>query len=879
MAPKNALLRNYWHIVISFIMLGLTYCATGQEPVAGSIEYFNTKVEPLLKAACYECHSHTSGESSGKLMVDSLQALIDGGTRGPAIVAGKPLDSLLVKAISYADTDLQMPPAGALPDEQQQILKVWIAAGAIAPRSANTLSKPQKLSEDIAKSHWAYQIPKASTRAIDLDGTSPHQAIDAIVVAKLAENGLKLSAAADRATLLRRLHYDLTGLPATFVAIEEFVRDPRSDQEVIDAKINQLLASPQFGERWARHWMDVARYADTKGYVFQEDRQYPEAYRYRDWLIDAFNSDMPYGDFIRKQLAADLEPREPEKDLPALGFLTLGRRFLNNKHDIIDDRLDVVSRGLMGMTLACSRCHDHKYDPISQADYYGLYGVFLNTDEPGGVPFAHRLTDTAENRKSHILLRGSPGNRGDEVERRFVKFLSSSPDKLSETGSGRTQLAARIVDAQNPLTARVFVNRVWMRMMGTSITESPSDFGTRCPPPQLQELLDQMAVDFIKYGWSVKQLIRSIAQSRVYQQQSLNREDAVKVDPANGLYWRANRRRRDFESLRDSLLAVANQLDLTLYGKAEKIHERPFSRRRTLYAHLDRQNLPSMFRSFDMASPDSHSPVRPYTSVPQQGLYLLNSDFVCELALDLGAQAQARAGSDQTAAAISELVAKTLGRLPTSDELVSFSNYISVDAVQTPAFSERWICGYGEFDATAQKINSFNRLPTFTGDTWRGEQGPPDPRLGWCLLNREGGHPGMNPSAAAIRRWIAPRTGKLKITGTLKHESDQGDGVRASIVVNEHVGIGQWTASKNQAKTDPDLMLVQAGHKIDFVTDCIGNQDNDGFKWRIRLKYLDGAEEAFDSNKELPEPINSPLNSWQQLAQALLASNEFAFVD
>ena len=181
---------------------------------------------------------------------------------------------------------------------------------------------------------------------------------------------------------------------------------------LIRETVDQLLASPHFGERWARYWMDLARYADTKGYVFQESREYPEAFRYRDWLITAFNEDLPYTAFIQKQLAADLVPKAAPADLPALGFLTLGRRFLNNKNDIIDDRLDVVSRGLMGMTLACARCHDHKYDPVTQADYYALYGVFLNTEEPGGEPFAHRMVDTKEDRKSFILVRGSPGNRG-----------------------------------------------------------------------------------------------------------------------------------------------------------------------------------------------------------------------------------------------------------------------------------------------------------------------------------------------------------------------------------------------------------------------------------------------------------------------------------
>jgi Protein of unknown function (DUF1549)/Protein of unknown function (DUF1553)/Planctomycete cytochrome C len=624
------------------LVAGICSTLRSADPPADSIEFYQQKVEPLLKSACYECHSHAAGEASGKLMVDSLAALTDGGTRGAAIQAGKPELSLILNAVSYADAELQMPPDGQLPAEQIEVLRTWIAAGAIAPKSESPAATSQKMSpEQIAASHWAYQFPKSFPVAEVPAASGPSRSIiDTIVQAKLTTVGLQVSLQADRATLLRRLHFDLTGLPPSAEEIESFSSDPVGDDEVIAATVDRLLMSPHFGERWARYWMDVSRYADTKGYVFTEDRQYPEAYRYRDWLVEAFNSDMPYSEFVRKQLAADIDPTATEKDLPALGFLTLGRRFLNNKQDIIDDRLDVVSRGLMGMTLACARCHDHKYDPVSQADYYALYGVFLNTDEPGGEPFPHRLVDSKEDRKSHILLRGNPGSRGDEVPRRFVSFLSPNAAAFDAVGSGRAQLAARIVDPQNPLTARVIANRIWMRLMGASLVESPSDFGTRCPAPVQQALLDQLAVDLIRGGWSVKRLVRAITLSSVYQQRSLHRDDAAEVDPTNALYWRANRRRRDFESLRDSLLSVTGQLDTAVYGKSEKITERPFPHRRSVYAYIDRQNLPNLFRSFDFASPDTHNPARPYTSVPQQSLFLLNSDLVAELATERSERCQ-----------------------------------------------------------------------------------------------------------------------------------------------------------------------------------------------------------------------------------------------
>ncbi len=675
-------------VVAALFSLRCAVAAADESPAANTLEYYQSKVEPILKAACYECHSHASGEASGRLMVDSRRGLLEGGTRGPSIVVGSPAASLLIKAIGYSDPDLQMPPAGPLPSEQQQILSAWIAAGAVAPESSSPMPTGKVTVQD-PRTHWAYQplpmnTPPSSTNSSASLTEVSESSIDRILQKQLAARDLTMSPRADRATVLRRLHYDLTGLPPSWTDLARVLDDPRSDHVVIQEAIDQLLASPRFGERWARFWMDVARYADTKGYVFQEDRQYPEAYRYRDWLIDAFNADLPYPDFVRKQIAADLE-QQPEADLPALGFLTLGRRFLNNKHDIIDDRLDVITRGLMGMTLQCSRCHDHKYDPISQVDYYGMYGILLNTDEPGGAPFAHRLSEATDPRTAHVLLRGNPGNRGDAVPRRFVGFLSPSGDaKLPDGGSGRTSLAERIVSSENPLTARVFVNRVWLRLMGASITESPSDFGTRCPPPLQQELLDHMAVEFIRNGWSMKSVVRSILSSEAYQQQSLVRPQAENVDPANTLYWRANRRRRDLESLRDALLAAANELDNTLYGKSEKIHEPPFSHRRTVYAYIDRQNLPGIFRNFDLASPDSHSPMRPFTSVPQQGLYILNSDFVAELAMQLGKRAEERAGSQAVQPAISELVLAVLQRLPTGEEIAEFQAFINLPLNTSP---------------------------------------------------------------------------------------------------------------------------------------------------------------------------------------------------
>jgi hypothetical protein len=646
--------------------------------------FFTEQVLPLLRTHCYECHSHASGEASGNLMLDSLAAMTSGGLRGAAITPSQPEQSLLLKALEYADTDLQMPPTGQLAADQIEIFRRWIAQGAAMPASMHaSLSDktaagwPQAAT---AETHWAYQPPAPWYTSLTNFDPEQGNPIDALVMQQLAAVGLTLSPVAERQVLLRRLSYDLTGLPPTQAATENFLSDPQADARAIEALVERLLSSPAFGERWARMWMDVSRYADNKGYVFREDREYPGAHQYRSWLIEAFNQDLPYDQFVTQQLAADLLAEAG--NLPAQGFLTLGRRFLNNKNDIIDDRLDVVARGLMGMTLACARCHDHKYDPITQADYYALYGVFLNTDEPGGEPWPHRLVDAAENRESHILIRGSPGNRGERVERRFVSVLAPDAQPFA-AGSGRRELAAHIVSDKNPLTARVIANRLWLQLTGSSLVDSPSDFGLRSPRPSQLPLLDHLAKSLIAHGWSLKQLIREIVASRVYQQASLHREQASALDPENKLYWKMNRRRLDFEPFRDTLLQRTGLLDQRMYGPSESITASPISHRRTVYAYIDRQNLPQLFRTFDLASPDTHSPVRAQTSVPQQGLYLLNSDFLAELSQQFSQRAEQHVPHAWQRS--TWMFQQLLGRLPTDDELKLMLDFLESNASRIKA--------------------------------------------------------------------------------------------------------------------------------------------------------------------------------------------------
>jgi hypothetical protein len=341
----------------------------------------------------------------------------------------------------------------------------------------------------------------------------PEQArtpIDAFIGAKLDEAKLAPSREAEPRALLRRLFYDLTGLPPTNEELTAFAA--KSSDAQYEETVDRLLASPRFGERWGRHWLDVARYADTKGYVFQEDRNYPNAYKYRDWVIAAFNGDMAFDRFAIAQLAAD-QLNDPDL-LPAMGFLTLGRRFLNSEALINDDRIDLMSRGFMGLTAACARCHDHKYDPIPTADYYSLYGVLANSQETSHDDKPPTLVDKAQRVDQAVFVRGNAGAPGPIVPRQFFECLVKGERKPFVQGSGRLELAQAIASRDNPLTARVWVNRVWAHLFGRGLVATPSDFGTRGQPPTHPALLDWLACTFMEDGWSTKRLVRRIVLSR-----------------------------------------------------------------------------------------------------------------------------------------------------------------------------------------------------------------------------------------------------------------------------------------------------------------------------------------------------------------------------
>lgn len=891
--------------VTGWFMVAVSCSITAAEIDKEKLDFFESKVRPVLIQHCYECHSKESGEASGKLRLDSRNAWMSGGTRGQAIMPGKPDQSLVFRAVNYHESDMQMPPDGKIPDAQIADLKKWIEMGADDPRveeSASPAAQPDTPEQRQAKvdSHWAYQtlIPEKLPPVPTTKNNAFHDPIDAFIFRKLDEKGLQPNKTANRRTLVRRLYYDLLGVPPTLAEINQVEKDTSTNW--YESLVDRLLDSPQFGERMARRWMDVARYADNKGYVFQEEREYPHAYRYRDWLIKSFNGDMPYNDFVRYQLIGDrLDPNNEKGNLDAMGMLTLGRRFLNNKNDVIDDRIDVVTRGLLGVTAACARCHDHKFDPVSQADYYSMHGAFNGSKEPGGDPSPMRLVDEENQPATHVFLRGNQGSLGPKIDRKFLVFLKEPVARPMSTGSGRLEMADSIVDPANPLTARVYVNRIWGWIMGVPIVDTPSDFGLRCDPPVQKDVLDTLATDFISQGWSSKKLIRRIVCSSTYRQTSSNRTEAAKVDPENRLWWRAQRKRMDFESYRDAMLVAAGLLDTTALGPSVQVFKAPFPKRRTVYAYIDRQNLPQIFRSFDFASPDAHVPQRSQTTVPQQGLVLLNSDIIYDIVQPIALKAEnlAKNSDDKESSATTEstsigpkqkaialLYRNILARNPTPDELTKSEQFIDQCDTSLPPIGENaWSYGWGVLHRESKSLTKFLKFPKFNENKWAGNSGPPDEKIGWAMITADGGHPGKKNDFCSVRRWTANTDGKVTIRGKLSHKAEQGDGVEAFILKRSKASkkshlLGSWTVHHGESETAGNDTQVKVGDVIDFVVDCRENENSDSYQWIVDVNYI-GENYRFNSKKDFTGSQPTSSTPWQQLAQALLLTNEFIFVD
>lgn len=383
-----------WLILIGGTSVGMA----DEAPTPAQLEFFEKQVRPVLVARCIECHG--GAKQQGGLRLDSRSAMLKGNDSGPVLTPGQPADSSrMLQVLKYSNDDVQMPPTGKLPEGEIAILREWIQQGAPWPAgdkpAGGGSSGPDFTDLTVARNEfWSLQPIRRPVPPSVEHADRVQSPVDAFMLQKLEAAGLTLAAPADRYTLLRRLTLDLWGIPPTWEDMAAFMADERPN--AVERAVDRLLDSPLYGQRWGRYWLDVARYADTKGYVFTEEPRYPYAYTYRDYVVDAFNSDKPYDQFVQEQLAADqLDLGNNPRTQAALGFLTVGRRFLNNQNDIIDDRIDVVSRGLLGLTVSCARCHDHKFDPVPTDDYYSLYGIFASSHEPGDLPIIGEPRETA----------------------------------------------------------------------------------------------------------------------------------------------------------------------------------------------------------------------------------------------------------------------------------------------------------------------------------------------------------------------------------------------------------------------------------------------------------------------------------------------------
>ncbi|MGE3803702.1 MAG: PSD1 and planctomycete cytochrome C domain-containing protein [Gemmataceae bacterium] len=628
------------------------------------IEFFENKIRPVLVSKCYECHSAKSAKIKGGLLLDTREGIRQGGDNGPAVVPGSLDESLLIRALRH-EQNLKMPSAKEkLSDEVIADFEAWIKMGAPDPRTGKAVTVKAIRIEDV-RSFWAYkpvvqpQVPKVKNGAWARSDT------DRFVLAGLEAKGLKPVADAERRQLARRLSFDLLGLPPEPELVEAFERD-RSPQ-ALETLVDKLLASPHFGERWGRHWLDVARYGESNGNA--DNNVFPHAWRYRDYVIAAFNSDKPYDRFITEQLAGDLleakGPAERDELLTATGFLALTSkpRAQNNPNyqmDLVADQIDVTTRGFLGLTVMCARCHDHKFDPVPTREYYALAGIFNSTSmlagnnvrgnqKAKGVGPHHILSDKSlvmgvregSVADVSICVRGESKDRGDLVPRGFLTAATlSSPPVINKSSSGRLELARWITAPENPLTARVAVNRMWQHLFGRGIVPTVDNFGSLGEEPTNQELLDHLALRFQANKWSVKKMIRELVLTRTYQLSTAHDEAAYKVDPDNTLLWRRTPHRLEAEAIRDAMLTVSGKLERTPPGRsfvagpgnAKGNRRNPPEARetnhRSVYLPIVRNGLPEMLDLFDVADPSLVVGQRDATTVPAQALFLMNSPFV-----------------------------------------------------------------------------------------------------------------------------------------------------------------------------------------------------------------------------------------------------------
>jgi len=725
----------------------------GAEPSAQQIEFFENKIRPMLVEHCYQCHSADAQKAKklkGGLLLDTKSGMLMGGDTGPAIVAGKADASSLLQTLRY-DGDIQMPPKGKLPDAVIKDFEKWIAGGAADPRVSAPAPVTSTFDIDKRRSFWSFVPPVQTTVPVvaqpKVDIRNP---IDAYVHASWDEHRLQPAPLADRHTLLRRIYFDLIGLPPTPEEADRFLADQSPD--AVAKLVDRLLASSQYGEKWARHWLDVARYSEDQAHTFAVKPK-SQAWRYRDWVVAAMNNDMPYNQFVKLQIAGDLmsdAPSDPFTRYGGLGFQGLGAEYYKNTAreqaiaEELDDRVDTVSRGFLGITVACARCHDHKFDPIPQRDYYSMAGIYngtnfndvplvtadvvkafddaqkaikdaeaklkkaqtdsknksgdmelankvkeitaelarLKNEMPAPYPVVHAVNGNGPGMK--VYLRGNPATKGEDAPKGFLQVLPS-PTKSGEKFS-RLDLANAIASPTNPLTARVIVNRVWAWHFGRGIVGTPDNFGSLGDRPTHPELLDWLTVQFVQNGWSLKWLHRQIVLSSVYQLDSRPSAENDRIDADNRWMWRGNRRRLDIEQWRDSILAVSGALDPSIGGPTFNLRDANITRR-TLYAKISRHEPDGLLRLFDFPDANVTAAKRSVTTVPQQQLFALNSDFMASQSRAFAARVQKLRPTDRERIIAAHQLA--YGRLPIGAEIELAEKFLQLPPSPADQLS-RW---------------------------------------------------------------------------------------------------------------------------------------------------------------------------------------------
>ena len=1119
---------NFRHLLAFLPLLASPLLAADAPKLTpAETEFFETRVRPVLAEHCYKCHSAGAEKIKGSLLLDTRDGVRKGGETGPAIIPGKPDESLLIKAVRYTDKDFAMPPGDKkLPENFIRDLEQWVKMGAPDPRTEATSAKGNYAADlEAAKKHWAYKpVVKPGVPAPeDASGWAAND-VDKFILAAMQTKKLSPSPRADKVTLLRRATFDLHGLPPAEKELSDFLADNSPD--AFAKVLERLLASPRYGERWGRHWLDLTKYADTKGRSEQgRDNRYLYSHTYRDWVIRALNEDMPYDQFLLRQIAGDQLKLADQRDLAALGFLTLGARFNNNANDIIDDRIDLLGKSTMGLTLACARCHDHKFDPISTKDYYSLHGVFSSSTEPREGPLleapedspayreflkqlnaraaalsnfvdgierelgaetrgkaadyllalaefkrmtngpsrndymqrrglrgsvaeawsnylktragkphpvwtpwfafsaldekdfptkgkelalkfaanldaknrinthvaklfatapaslaqvaarydtlfnnvskqwegimatyearrratttpgpeptalpdpateevrhvlyaksspaflderavqnfiqrddntrnsynalqralndvkashpaspgrAHALADAEKPKDSYVMIKGNPGNRGPVVPRQAPAIIAGAARQPFQKGSGRLELGQAIASKDNPLTARVMANRIWLHHFGAGLVATPDDFGLRSDPPTHPELLDYLAVRFMADGWSLKKMHRLLMLSATWQQSGEETARFNQIDPDNRYYWQMNRRRLDFESLRDTILYIGGRLDLQMGGPGVRLDAEPYPVRRSVYGYIDRSRVPNMQLAFDFANPDLTTGRRNTTIVPQQALFMMNSPLVVEQArnLTLRPDFKARAQAEDKIKLLYKIIYQ---RAPSEVEMRLALDYVRGEASVTAANSGAlaWEYGFGEPDAGAKRMKSFVQLPSFNGNAW--VVGNRQAKAGPVALTAKGGRPGNGTAHGAVRRWTARRDGFISIDGALGQQSKDATEVVRGWIISSGLGlVGTYAPQKNVLPTKLPRVLVKRGDTIDFVVAGKG-----GFTWAPTVKFLEGGKAGevaeWNAEKDFSGAVAPKhLEAWEKLAQVLLETNEMIFVN